>query len=288
MAESANVEWCDSTLNLLVGCAGCELWNADLDVKSCYAGLLTEHYAGQGGWPERFDQPRQFPERMDQALSWSDLTGANRPDKPWLDRLPRIILLNDLGDTFTESLESDWLAPLLPRMTHSPHHWVCVTKRASRMLEFCETSAVPRNFWCGVSVTKNSNLRRATILLDCPAVIRFLVLEPILESIDLSVLLQTGRIHWVIVGGETGHNAHPTNLQWIRNAVSQCEQQRVPLFVRQLGSNPVRVVPSRTRKRYQRVQINDLRGADPQDWPEAYRVRQMPKLDSVLQQRGLF
>src|SRR5262249_10079569 len=95
-----------------MGCDGCELWNEIL--HSCYAGRLTERFAGQPGWSDRFDKPKVFLERIDRAIRWPDLTGTTWeahkkiPAKPWLDGYPRTICFNDMGDTFTESLPVDW------------------------------------------------------------------------------------------------------------------------------------------------------------------------------------
>src|SRR4051812_33920511 len=107
MGNKTSIEWADSTLNLEMGCDGCELRNDQTD--TCYAGKLTDRFAGLTGWPEAFDKPKLFLHRLDGALRWSDLTGKQRPEKPWLNGLPRIIFLDDMGDTFTESLPEDWL-----------------------------------------------------------------------------------------------------------------------------------------------------------------------------------
>jgi hypothetical protein len=113
MGMHAGIEYCDSTLNLEMGCDGCELWNPKAGVKQCYAGMETDRRKGGLGWPEAFEIPRIFLERLPGALKWPDLAGKARPDKPWLDGMPRIIFLDDMGDTFTESLPDDWLAPAL-------------------------------------------------------------------------------------------------------------------------------------------------------------------------------
>ena len=42
MGERTQIEWADSTLNLEMGCDGCELWNLEASVKRCYAGTLTQ------------------------------------------------------------------------------------------------------------------------------------------------------------------------------------------------------------------------------------------------------
>jgi protein gp37 len=47
MAIHTDIEWCDSSLNLAMGCDGCELWNPARGVKHCYAGVLTGKYGGR-------------------------------------------------------------------------------------------------------------------------------------------------------------------------------------------------------------------------------------------------
>jgi len=77
-----------------MGCDGCELWNEATNVKRCYAGLLTERYGGHSkGYPAKFTEPQLFPERIAKMLCWSDLTGTERKDKPWLNGYPRTIFL---------------------------------------------------------------------------------------------------------------------------------------------------------------------------------------------------
>src|SRR5690242_2116818 len=104
MGIATDIEWCDSTLNLEMGCDGCELWNPKAGINICYAGQVTERWGGKRGWPDSFEEPKLFLDRLEPALAWPDLTGKERPHKPWLDGLPRLIFLNDMGDTFTESL----------------------------------------------------------------------------------------------------------------------------------------------------------------------------------------
>jgi len=125
MSRETNIEWCDSSLNLMMGCDGCELWNPAKGIKHCYAGVLTERYAGvNAGFPKSFDQPKIFRERIYDIAKWHDLTGKDRADKPWLNGMPRLIFLNDMGDTFTESLDLNWLAekwgPMVCPKGHKP------------------------------------------------------------------------------------------------------------------------------------------------------------------------
>lgn len=227
------IEWCDSTLNLQMGCDGCELWTAKK--RHCYAGVLTERYGGQKGWPVSFDRPAIFPERLQQALSWSDLTGTDRPDKPWLNGLPRIIFLDDMGDTFTESLAIDWLLPFIPQMVLSPHRWLILTKRAKRMATFFKhyLGYVPDNFWLGISATDQRTYNgRAQYLMTIDARVRFVSLEPLLSPI----IIESGYMpDWVISGGESGPSARPCHPDWVRGIRDQCGEAGIPYFWKQWG-----------------------------------------------------
>jgi protein gp37 len=75
-------------------------------------------------------------------------------------------------------------------------------------------------------VPRIEDLRRA------PAQIRFLSIEPLLE--DLGEIDLTG-IHWVIVGGESGHGARPMKPDWVLNILRQCREQGVKFFFKQWG-----------------------------------------------------
>lgn len=307
MAIITDIEWCDSVLNIQMGCDGCELWNPAAGVFRCYAGALTGRYAGKNkGFPEAFDKPALFLSRLDDAIRWPDLSGTDRTDKPWLDGLPRIIFLDDMGDTFTESLPLDWLlqpyGPLVcpqghrpPRvqrltdgsaivctrchtewtpksplaiMAETPHQWLMLTKRPSRMAELSRLAGgLPRNVWPGTTVTGPKNLKRVEYLLQVEGGgPRFLSIEPLLEGIDLrdtpALMAATcvcedpwrtrpcnkgcqdktasiGTIGWAIFGGESdqrGQPARPCDLTHVRNGISRCRDAGVATFVKQLGS----------------------------------------------------
>lgn len=227
MGMKTVIEWCDSSVNEMMGCDGCELWNSK--VKTCYSGVMTERYAGRKGWPASFDKPEIFPGRIEKACRWSDLTGTVRPDKPWLDGMPRMIFLNDMGDTFTESLPIDWLMPLIPMMARSPHIWMFLTKRPKRMLRFFEIlECVPDNFWLGVTIT--SGTERVKDLLKIPATVRFLSVEPMLGRIDLPE-----GIDFVICGGESGADGRRLSPIDVRLLRDQCILSGIPYFFKQWG-----------------------------------------------------
>src|SRR2546425_994067 len=188
MAEHTAIEWADSTVNAEMGCDGCELWDPKRGIRICYAGTQTERMLRRGprrGWPPAFDRPTIFPGRIERAASWKDLSGTKRKDKPWLDGLPRIIFLNDMGDSFTAVLPLDWLAPSLPIIARSPHLWLLLTKRADRQLTFVESHPLPENVWAGVSITSPQD-PRMRYLLRTRAAVRWVSYEPALADVDFA------------------------------------------------------------------------------------------------------
>lgn len=291
MGIHTKISWCDSTANGQMGCNGCELWNPAKGVRHCYAGTLTERYGGAKGWPVTFDQPVIFPKRIEEACRWSDLTGTVRAEKPWLNGLPRMIFLDDMGDTWTEELPLDWLAPHLPGMEAAPHVWMTLTKRPRRMLRAARQHGWPSNFWAGTSVTsKASMLRAATLALmkrefGCTT---YLSVEPLLEEVEIASVLPF--IDLVIVGGESGKDARPCHTRWVGRVVSDCAEAGVACFVKQLGSRAVthddgRDWPNGSRLHVQRsyddpkwAQFRNSKGESPEEWPEALRVRNFPNV----------
>jgi protein gp37 len=255
----------------MAGCNGCELWNLAAGVRACYAGILVGRHHGKKGWPASFDRPELFLHRLDPALRWPDLTGQTRPGKPWLDGLPRTVFLNDIGDTFTESLPEDWLAPLLPRMAASPHVSIVLTKRARRMAEFFLRHPPPPNFWLLVSVTTAATWRRVEALREVAgAAVLGVRLEPQWEP--LGILESPGALAglgWLIVGGQSGDGARPFDLAWARRAVGACRRDGVPCFIKQLGAN--------AWDGGRRVPLRDGHGGDWNEWPADLWVRKMPR-----------
>ena len=257
MAKTTQIEWCDSSVNPEIGCDGCELWRVNpkdpsRTTRLCYAGKLVEQYAGSKGWPVNFTTPKIFPGRVEDAAKWSDLTGKDRPNKPWLDTWPRVIFVGDMGDLFTESLPLDWLSPLIPVMAASPHIWLMLTKRATRMRDFWKMyGKVPHNIWLGTSVTSASNLARLKYLQEIKARTRFVSFEPVMSAMPnlWTVIGDVGSpqwLDWAIVGGLSSSPgfSHPG---WIADILTQLDDRGIPTFHKQWGnlkSNPDKKDPT--------------------------------------------
>jgi protein gp37 len=250
------IEWCDSTVNPIMGCTGC-----DLRKEHCYAARLCTRYAGMKGWPKSFDVPEFFPGRLEKAIKWSDLTGKDRPDKPWLNGLPRHIFVNDLSDGFCPDVDPwEWLAPAIPVMHLSPHVWMLLTKWPDRMLEFFDewNKPIPSNFFPGASIVDQKAADKyLPILSQIPAAAKFISLEPLLSNVDLTPFLQRclhckapntspgqrcevcdssafeNMFHLVIVGGESGPGARSMDKAWVRRIRDDCVAADTSFFYKQ-------------------------------------------------------
>lgn len=244
MGIKTGIEWCDSTVNAVIGCKGCELWSPgwkDED-QHCYAATLCKRWAGKGGWPMAFDQPEYFQGRLEQAINWRDLTGTDRPDKPWLNGYPRLVFLNDLSDTFISDPDPvEWLTPHIPRMAASPHIWLFLTKRPHEMYNYFKALGyVPENFWLGTSVTKPEVAARAEYLLKIRSFASDARLwisgEPLLGDIVRAFTpAMSAHLAWMVAGGESGTNARPCHPNWARALREWSLCWGIPFFWKQWG-----------------------------------------------------
>lgn len=262
MSQKTEIAYCDSTVNSVVGCLGCELHSAACPDKStCYAAALTARWAGKPGWPASFDQPQHFPDRLPRAVRWADLRGKKRPEKPWLDGYPRVIFVNDLSDGFHSIDPEVWLTPHLEAMVASPHIWLLCTKRPDVMAEYFERHPAPSNFWLMTTVTSQATVWRALELSRIHGASLLLSLEPLLGEVDLMYpkaafpdgpqMCCSGQdcgcrgmpvdppLLWyfqgVFVGGASGPRAKPMHPGWARKIRDDCAAVGVPFLFKQWG-----------------------------------------------------
>ena len=130
------------------------------------------------------------------------------------------------------------------------------------------------NVWLLYSASNQATLDAGSEYLRkcrdlCP--VQGFSLEPLLGPVVVPLWVDL-----VIVGGESGPNARPCNIEWIRSIVEQCREAGVPCFVKQIGANAQKDHgepigwPERTRPR-------DPKGGDWDEWPEDLRVQEYPR-----------
>jgi hypothetical protein len=88
------------------------------------------------------------------------------------------------------------------------------------------------------------------------------------------------RLDWIIVGGESGHNARAFRVEWAESIIAQCKAAGVRCFVKQLGSNPRKLGEAIGDTGFSGVpalRLRDRKGGDASEWPEGLRVREFPR-----------
>lgn len=211
-------------------------------------------------------------ERRDEALEIAP-PGSILPPYPVRQK----VFCASLADWLDEEIEIEVLADLLKLIHDTPNlDWLMLTKRPenfeSRMTElmcfesdagraglddedtvfqiafkwtneFLHKDYCPENVWIGTSIERQEYAdKRISELLNIPAKVRFLSVEPILGPIDLAYSCFNGSdsfgsmpgIHWVINGGESGPKRRPMKLEWARDLRDQCARAKVAYFFKQI------------------------------------------------------
>jgi protein gp37 len=294
MGLSSLIQWCDGTVNPSMGCDGCELWQpkSKHDARrSCYAGLMHERLGGKtAGFAPTFEQVTPFPGRMAKAARARDLRGRTRADKPWLDAMPRLWFVSDMGDSVSKDISFEYLDVEVIDVVRTPkgrrHIWLWLTKQPKRLAEFAAhvgEGQWPPNLWVGTSITERRYVDRIDYLRSVgdQTTTRFLSVEP--QHTHISLAGKLAGIGWVIQGGESGplkQNSlslaqfservpRPFDLAWARQLRDECASAKVPFFLKQLGSAPV--------TGGEPVKFEDGHGGDWDEWPADLRVRQVPR-----------
>lgn len=294
MGENTKIAWCDHTFNGWEGCtkvsAGCQ---------HCYAETRNKRFDG-GNWGKGAPRRRTSASNWKQPLKWNRIFACgkcgvcgqpgNRIGKPCecgnalgFER-PRVFSAS-LSDWLDDEVPIEWLKDLMGVIHDTPNlDWLLLTKRPQNYLprtraalalctgwskrEADDAFYMPENAWIGVSVENQKTAdERIPELLKIPARIRFLSVEPMLERIAFPPV--SPGINWMIFGGESGANARPCDIGWIRDGIERCRKEGIKPFVKQLGSNSV-------LDNSPRIKWFDKKGGDPDEWTPDLRVREFP------------
>jgi len=248
------IEWADETWNPVTGCTpiseGCE---------RCYAKRMANRLQGRFGYPEAPNHfsPVYHNDRLEQPLKW---------------KKPRRVFIGSMGDLFHEDLRNVDIKQYPPSVFYwimemirfAPQHtFMMLTKRPGEMADRLKSLSFQpydqtevdafkgyyrdllplQNLWIGVSAENQKRAdERIPVLLQIPAAVRFVSVEPILKETDLYHYLYPitngpssvrPGLDWVVIGCESGPGRRKTELKWIENAVMQCSDAGIPVFVKQ-------------------------------------------------------
>jgi protein gp37 len=141
-----------------------------------------------------------------------------------------------------------------------------------------------KNVWLGVTAENQEQAdKRIPILLQIPAAVRFVSVEPMLSELSeinlrkysmqpnlysagdmakkyAETQINRNYLDWVICGGESGRKARPMHIDWVRKLRDDCVSAGVPIFIKQLH-------------------INGKLSKNMAEWPEEFKIRQLPGVD---------
>lgn len=231
MGAKTGIAWTDATFNIAWGCMkvsdGC---------RSCYADTLSKRYGARKAlWgPAATTQRRTLSaEYWRKPLLWNQRAQAAG--------VRMRVFCSSMCDVFEDHPTIDAeRAKLWPLIRATPWlDWQLLTKRPERI-----ESQLPEdwemgwpNVWLGVSVEHQGHADRVTHLAETRAVRRFISAEPLLGPLTFAGTLHDaafrGFIHWVIIGGESGPNARPMDLDWARALRDEAREHGVAVFFKQ-------------------------------------------------------
>lgn len=280
MAKLSEIQWTDHTWNPWHGCTkvspGC---------KYCYMYRDKDRYG-------------QDPTTVIRSKHNTFVSPIN-----WKE--PARVFTCSWSDFFIEDADI-WRAAAWDIIKKTPHlTYQILTKRPER-IQAClppDWGEGYPNVWLGVSVEDQQQAnKRIPILLEIPAKVRFLSCEPLLGEIELTRIddgdyiidcisgrvtdmgrpcHDTGRIDWVIIGGESGNNHgkyqfRPCEIFWIYQIVIAC-YKRAPIFVKQLGTHLATV-----------HKLKDRHGGDPAEWPaRSLAIREFPEVNNSVHSKPI-
>lgn len=263
MGDKSKIEWCDATWNVIGGCTkvskGCE---------HCYALGMSWRMQNNPKAPDRY---RGVVEKVDGELRWTGQVNLDHEalEQPLRWTKPRRIFVQSMGDLFHPDVPGTFIDQVMKTVLLAPQHtFMVLTKRARRMFDYFYgenpldyAPEFPKNLWLGVTAENQARAEeRLPWLLQTPAAVRFVSIEPMLGPVTLQggnvpdnpdgpwpegplydyAYLRgvTGnrRVDLVIVGGETGPEARPMHPDWVRSVRDQCREAGTSFFFKHWGA----------------------------------------------------
>jgi protein gp37 len=214
MAPKSKIEWTESTWNPITGCTkiseGC---------LNCYAERMAHRLQAmdQEKYKKGFELTLH-PKELAKPLSW---------------KKSHVIFVCSMSDLFHKDVPDEYIQNVFNTMNKAHWHtFQVLTKRSDRLASLSTKLKWTPNIWMGVTVESQNYTNRISDLIQVPATVRFLSVEPMIGPIDN---LPLNKVDWVIVGGESGPGARYLDPDWVISVKNQCQKSKVPFFFKQWG-----------------------------------------------------
>lgn len=251
MGQKTNIEWCDATVNLWLGCskvhAGCD---------NCYAETLSKRF-GNDIWGN--DKPRKlvtsafntFGKIQREAQKNNTMRRVFVGSMMDIFEKPMPLIDNEGNEVLSAIVEhctTDYLRTILfDHITNGLYPnlmFLFLTKRPSNINKYIPEKwkqSPPLNVMFGTSISDQQTANNLVPMLMQVRGRKFLSIEPMLGPIDFReipgfnsvTIIDELRKMWVIVGGESGHGKRPFDPNWARLIRDQCKNAGVPFFMKQ-------------------------------------------------------
>ena len=274
MGEATGISWADDTFNPWWGCT-----KVSSACDSCYAETLSKR-VGNAVWgksaPRRIigDKTWNDPRRWDKAAERAGVRRrvfcASMADVFEDHNGPMVDHKGNLMPGRSVAAERERLWALIDDTPNLD--WLLLTKRPQNIARLAPpswlTHGAPFNVWLGTTVETQPYAKiRIPQLLEVRATVHFLSYEPGLGEVDLRPWLGEWGVNWVIVGGESGHNARPFPMEWARSVIVQARAAPgAAVWMKQMGQAWAEANG-----------YGPTHGDDPATWPEDLRVQQLPQ-----------
>ena len=245
--QNSKIEWTTNTFNIVWGCQrvspGCQ---------ACYAETLAKRYGYDVWGPAKTTERRTMSDNYwKQPHRWHNAALK----APYGSERPRVFC-GSMCDVFEDHPTNEHERTRLWETIGACDalDWLLLTKRPENILAMAPPAWAagywPDHVWIGTSVEDQQRANeRIPHLLRVPARVRFLSCEPLLGALDLSHYLiddwtrigddvhwhEHPPLHWLIVGGESGHGARPMHPDWARALRDQAQAAGVAFFFKQWG-----------------------------------------------------
>lgn len=223
MAENSKIEWTDHTFNPWIGCT-----KVSPACDNCYAEAMMDARYGRAKWGAGNPRVRTSPSNWAKPRKWNRdaaVTGT-RP----------FVFCASLADVFDNEVDEDWRADLFDLIEETPDLvWLLLTKRIGNVPKMAPWAGLPANVAIGATMASQSEYDRDCYKLEdtkrLGALFTFGSFEPLLSGVRLNDVAPD----WIIVGGESGPNARPMDLDWARALRADAQRLRRVFNFKQAG-----------------------------------------------------